>query len=137
MDADGEGLTVLGEWKSPDATSLLGRHHLSSFGAAAQLAAGQPLVVCDTAALTPEVAAAYRQINVGSVICVPLLRDGRLTALMAVHGRVPRDWTEDEIALVREVTTRSWAHIERVRLALRRGNEPAARSNVTVLARRS
>lgn len=137
MDADGEELTVLGEWKAPDALSLLGRHHLSSFGAAAQLAAGDPLVVSDTASLAPDIAAAYRRINVAAVICMPLVRDGRLTALMAVHDRVARDWTDDEIALVREVTTRSWAHIERVRLALRHDSEPTARSKVTVLARRS
>jgi signal transduction histidine kinase len=34
---------------------------------------------------------------------------------MAVHQSSPRQWTEQEIALVQEVVERCWAHIERVR----------------------
>jgi PAS domain S-box-containing protein len=33
---------------------------------------------------------------------------------MAIHDRVPRVWTEVELNLLREVTARSWAHVERV-----------------------
>ena len=46
---------------------------------------------------------------------MPLIKDGRLTALMAIHDRVPRTWSADELSLIREVTERCWAHIERVR----------------------
>jgi hypothetical protein len=45
---------------------------------------------------------------------MPLVKEGRLTALMAIHDRVPRQWTEAELSLLREVTARSWAHVERV-----------------------
>jgi PAS domain S-box-containing protein len=45
---------------------------------------------------------------------MPLVKEGRLTALMAIHDRVPRAWTEAELNLLREVTSRSWAHVERV-----------------------
>jgi signal transduction histidine kinase len=34
---------------------------------------------------------------------------------MAIHDKVPRNWTDDELALLTEVTERSWAHIERAR----------------------
>jgi GAF domain-containing protein len=37
-----------------------------------------------------------------------------LTALMAIHDRVPRVWTDYEQALIGEVTERCWAHIQRV-----------------------
>ncbi len=46
---------------------------------------------------------------------MPLVKEGRLTALMAIHHRQPHDWTAGELALITEVTERSWAHIERVR----------------------
>ncbi len=36
---------------------------------------------------------------------------------MAIHDRVPRVWTEAELNLLREVTARSWAHVERVGVA--------------------
>ena len=48
---------------------------------------------------------------------MPLVKEGRLTALMAIHSRVPRAWSACELALLTEVTDRSWAHIERVRSA--------------------
>jgi PAS domain S-box-containing protein len=35
--------------------------------------------------------------------------------MMAVHQNEPRDWTDEEQALVAEATERSWAHIVRVR----------------------
>ena len=35
---------------------------------------------------------------------------------MAIHDRVPRSWTSKELSTLTEVTERSWAHIERVRL---------------------
>ena len=34
---------------------------------------------------------------------------------MAIHDSVPRNWTHKELALLTEVTERSWAHIEQVR----------------------
>jgi PAS domain S-box-containing protein len=33
---------------------------------------------------------------------------------MAIHDRTARQWSDEELALIREVTERSWAHIERV-----------------------
>jgi PAS domain-containing protein len=45
---------------------------------------------------------------------MPLVKDGRLAALLAVHDKEPRVWTEPEIALEREVAERCWAHVERV-----------------------
>ena len=46
---------------------------------------------------------------------MPLVKEGRLVALMAIHHKQPHVWTANELALIREVTDRSWAHIERVR----------------------
>jgi GAF domain-containing protein/PAS domain-containing protein len=136
VDADGEGLTVLGEWRAAGAISLLGRHHLSSFGAGGALRAGLPLVVRDTSELPAEMAAAYRRLNIGAVVCMPLTRDGRLTSLMAIKDNVPRDWSEDEIALLREVTSRSWSHLERLRLEHgRRDIEPRLRAGAPSVAR--
>ncbi len=45
MDADGDNLTVLGEWRAPGGVACSGRHQLSSFGAAELLNAGKPFVV--------------------------------------------------------------------------------------------
>jgi len=59
--------------------------------------------------------AAYRRTRIQSVICVPLHKDGRFVAAMAVHQNVPRRWTPDEIELVRTVVDRCWDALERLR----------------------
>ena len=45
-------------------------------------------------------------------ICALLVKDGRFVASFTVHGRLPRVWASDEIALVEEVADRIWATLE-------------------------
>ena len=117
MDEDENGFTIRGDWAAPGSTSIVGHYSLADFGklAVKNLSAGQPLVVNDNLReLAPEEAATFQDIGIAATICMPLVKEGRLTALMAIHDRVPRVWTEDELSLLREVTDRSWAHVERV-----------------------
>jgi PAS domain S-box-containing protein len=50
------------------------------------------------------------------VICVPIMKDGRFVAAMAVHTLGPRVWDGDEVALVQRVAGRCWESIERTRM---------------------
>jgi hypothetical protein len=63
----------------------------------------------------------FNEIGIKAIICCPLLKQGALRAMMAVHQATPREWTASEIALVEEVVERCWSIIERARdeLALR------------------
>jgi PAS domain S-box-containing protein len=56
----------------------------------------------------------FKAIGVDAIICCPLIKEGRLTAMMAVHQDRSRDWTPAEISLVKQVVERCWAHVERV-----------------------
>ena len=128
MDVDADGFTIRGDWSAPGTRSIVGCYRLVEFGvlAAERLRAGLPLVLNDcAAALPPEEAETFLRFDLAATICVPLVKDGRLTALMAIHDRAPRAWTEREVALLTEVAERSWAHIERVRseAAVRRGEQ--------------
>lgn len=117
MDEDQDGFTIRGDWAAPGSTSIVGHYSLADFGklAVKNLSAGLPLVVNDNLReLAPEEAATFQSIGIAATICMPLVKEGRLTALMAIHDRVPRVWTEAELSLLREVTARSWAHVERV-----------------------
>jgi PAS domain S-box-containing protein len=117
MDDDQDGFTVRGDWAAPGATSIVGHYSLADFGklAVRKLSAGLPLVVNDNLReLAPEEAETFQKIGIAATICMPLVKEGRLTALMAIHDRVPRVWSEAEQVLLREVTARSWAHVERV-----------------------
>lgn len=118
MDADEDGFTIRGDWAAIGATSIVGHYQLMDFGerAVRELHAGQPLVIHDNAAeLPPGEAATFQSIGVRATVCMPLIKEGRLTALMAIHDASPRHWIPRELALLAEVTGRCWAHIERVR----------------------
>ncbi len=117
MDADENGFTIRGNWHAPGTASIVGHYSLADFGTLAvdELSAGRPLIINDNLAeIAPHEAKTFQDIGVAATICMPLRKDGRLAALMAIHDRVPHHWTEYELAVIREVTERSWAHVERV-----------------------
>ena len=137
VDADQDGFTIRGNWAAPGSPSIVGRYSLASFGARAvqQLRAGEPLVVQDNRIeFSPRDAASYQALGALATACFPLIKDGRLTALMAVHDKAARIWSPYDLALVGEVTERSWAHIERVRAdaAVREGLAAFTELNATL-----
>ncbi len=118
MDADQDGFTIRGDWAEPGMRHILGHYSLAAFGerAVANLRAGTALVINDAVGeLPPDAAQTFQSIGLGSTICMPLVKEGRLTALMAIHHRKPHVWNDYEQALIAEVAERSWAHIERAR----------------------
>ncbi|WP_430912174.1 PAS domain S-box protein [Methylobacterium sp. sgz302541] len=118
MDPDEDGFTIRGDWAREGSPSIVGHYSLADFGrlAVRNLRAGEPLIVNDNRAeLEAEEAATFQAIGIAATICMPLVKDGRLTALMAIHDRMPRSWSDYDLALIREVAERCWAHIERVR----------------------
>ena len=128
---DGQHAAVVGEWIAEGTSSIAGRHRLSDFGPAlaADYAAGRTVSVCDFAtdprsAGTPAVAA-HAALNIRAQAIVPLIKAGRLAALLFVHFARPRPWSEADLALVEDVAERTWAASERARAegALRESEE--------------
>ena len=79
---------------------------------------GERIVFRDTQN-DPRLAPGEREAHVSASILgavgVPLVKAGELVAVLAVHTASPRDWSEDEIALVDETAERTWDAVERVR----------------------
>ena len=103
MEPDQNHFTIRGDWSMEGSSSIVGYYSLADFGrlAVKNLGAGLPLVVNDCAAeLAPEEAATFQSIRIAATVCVPLVKKGRLTALMAIHDRKPRIWNADEQALL-------------------------------------
>lgn len=116
VEKDGEHFTILHDY-TDGCESTVGKYRLSLFGprAVALLNAGQMLVIRDVAAELrgDEGAEMFRAIGIEAIITFPLVKDGELRAMMAVHQTASRDWRPFEIALVQEVVERCWATIER------------------------
>ena len=118
MESDQDHFTIRGDWSAAGSPSIVGYYSLADFGklAVARLRAGLPLVVHDNRKeLAPQEAETFQSIGIAATICMPLVKEGRLTALMAIHDKAPRQWTEHELGLLKDVTERCWAHIERIR----------------------
>ncbi|RYD34679.1 MAG: PAS domain S-box protein, partial [Verrucomicrobiaceae bacterium] len=100
--------------------TTVGEYELSLFGPRAEekMRAGRTLVVRHVDAEIPpgEGGDSFRAIRIQAIICCPLLKHGRLRAMMAVHQTEPRDWTEMEVKLVETVVERCWALLERKRV---------------------
>ncbi|MDG2528124.1 sensor histidine kinase [Caulobacter endophyticus] len=118
MDENQDDFSIRGDWTAPGSKSIVGRYRLADFGRAAvdNLSRGLALVINDNRVeIAPHEAATFQAIGIASTICMPLIRNGRLSALMAVHRKTPHIWSDQELALVREATERSWAFVERAR----------------------
>ena len=124
---DNDHFHIRYDWVTDGAVSTVGDYSLDLFGARAanSMRAGQTLLIRD---VDRELAhgegqgegedpgvAMFNAIDCKAIICCPLIKEGKLVAMMAVHQNRPRNWTLDEVALVEEVVERCWVHIERVR----------------------
>lgn len=118
VDTDGDRFWIRSDFTAPGVATSAGIYSLDLFGprAADDMRQGKVLVVRNvTDELAPgEGRETFHAIGVEAIICCPLIRDGQLASMMAVHQTVPREWTSGEIALVREVVDRCWAHVQRV-----------------------
>jgi PAS domain S-box-containing protein len=87
--------------------------------------AGQTLVSPDLTTQDQLNQEVWQNLQVRALVSVPLVRDGRLAAILFVTQHTPRQWTGDEVALVQDVTARTWDAVERARAesALRAVNE--------------
>lgn len=98
-----------------------GQFRLSGFGPEVVRAQheGRPFAVEDTEAarMSAEVRAVFRGAGIRAAIAVPLKKDGRLVAGVAVHHRSPRHWMVEEIELVELAANSCWESMERARVA--------------------
>ncbi|NJR79656.1 PAS domain-containing protein [Sphingomonas corticis] len=117
VDDDNDRFSIRDDYTAAGVDTSIGSYSLDLFGprAAADMRGGSTLVIRDVAAeLAPGAGRdMFRSIGIEAIVCCPLLKDGRLAAMMAVHQDAPRDWQPEEIALVEAAVERCWAYIER------------------------
>lgn len=87
--------------------------------------AGEVLAICDTETDARTNARACSDLDIRSFVTVPFHRDGEWKYLLALGDSRPRDWREDEIELVRNLSDRIFPRLERARAeqALRQSEE--------------
>lgn len=121
VEPDEDHFYIPGDYTREGVESIVGRYSMSQFGAEVLrlMRANEPYTVNNVLTderVTKADLAAYEQTTIQAVICVPLHKNGRFAACMAVHQRVPRVWRPEEIELVSFVSNRFWESIERARV---------------------
>lgn len=83
----------------------------------AELVAGRPLIIHDTATdpRTAFASARYGDVGVGAAIAVPLLTERGLTAMLTISVAERRRWRDDEVRFATDVMARLWPSIQRAR----------------------
>ncbi len=120
VEEDEDHFTIPGDYTRGDTISLVGNYSMADFGTEVLrlMRENKPYIVNDVNTdpqVTEDDLAAYRLTTIKSVICVPLHKNGKFNACMAVHQRVPREWTAEEVELVQFFANRFWESIERAR----------------------
>ena len=116
VDDDADHFTIYKDYTN-GVPSSSGNFTLTAFGprAGAELRRGHTYLLNnrDREATTDDNLAAFEFLQIQAIICTALIKDGKLTAMMAVHQTTPRKWTPEEVTVVEMVSERSWAIIER------------------------
>jgi len=115
-----EGDVIVERGYADGVPDIPGRYRLDDYGPSLlpEIRAGRNIVVADVAntpGYTEQEKARYVAVQVAANFNVPLLKNGRPVALLAVHQVVPRQWTDEEVLLVEETVERTWATVERAR----------------------
>lgn len=120
IDASAEEVSVARDWTNGSVASLAGvSRPLDSFGPdiIAELKAGRILRLDDMRSdpRSAPYAEGYASIGVMSLLVIPLIKAGRLKAILYLHEAAPRHWTREDETLAEQVAERTWATIERAR----------------------
>ncbi len=118
IDPACETVTVQRSWSAEGKPDFTGSYPLDAFDIAimAEVMAGRNLVI-DDAVNDPRVihsAPVFAEFGSRAVVVVPLIKEGRFTAVLYVHDDEPRRWGSD-VDLIAEVADRTWGALERAR----------------------
>lgn len=110
--------------------SLDGRYRLDDYSPSKMdvLRAARDLVMSDAQSdtdITQAERERYRALDIRGLVNVPLVKNQRFIAVLGVSDMRAREWSEQEVEVVRETAERTWAAVERARAEaeLRRSEE--------------
>lgn len=129
VDEDGDTADITGDY-TDGVPRRVGRYSLSAFSTSAlnEWRAGRTASTSDVnndLRYNKTEREAYASVSTRAGIGIPLVKKGRLVAILGINQSVPRDWTNQEIDLAKEVAERTWDAVERAKAeeAMRQSEE--------------
>jgi PAS domain S-box-containing protein len=120
VSADQQELTIARGF-TRDLPTVAGRYALDAFGSglADALRSGRTAIIedvrVDSLTAEPKAVALLSAMQVVSMVCVPLIRSGRLQSILVMSDGQPRQWTPDEASLLEQVAERTLYAVETAR----------------------
>ncbi|MHB1676569.1 MAG: EAL domain-containing protein [Sulfuriferula sp.] len=114
-----EQVVINYEWHRKDVPSLVGVYRLADFVGEEfiRVARAGEVIVVRNAATDPRTdPEKFVTLRIASFVCVPLILDGQWRFALCLYHSVAYDWRDDEIVLMRELTTRIWTRLEQLRV---------------------
>lgn len=96
--------------------SLVGEYRYADFGAVINTLSSGEIFIAPDVVNMPEIQPqlqSYMSLNMRALIAIPLIKENKMVACLAVVSSAPRQWTENEISLIQETAERTWAAVER------------------------
>jgi PAS domain S-box-containing protein len=120
VDPSAQFIDLMRDWTSGAVPSMAGRHlRLNDFGVlvAEELRHGRTLAVSDVTSDEKSTghAGAYLANDVRSFLAIPLIKQGRLKAILSVHRADAHHWTALDKAMADDMVDRTWEAVERAR----------------------
>jgi PAS domain S-box-containing protein len=117
ISTDGDHALVQGAY-CDGVPRIDGRYRLDDFGPTliAEFRAGRTMIannVAEDPRLTAAEREAWASIDVAALAVVPLIKGGRVVAVLATHQNKPRVWADVEVAMMEETAERTWATVQR------------------------
>lgn len=135
IDREEETVTIARDWNAPGVKTIAGTLHFRDYGSYIDdLKAGRTVSVADVRLddRTRDTAAALEAINARAFVNMPLIEQGEFVALIFANHGQSRNFSDDDLLLMREIADRVRTATERLRAeAARRASE----EQFTVFAR--
>ncbi len=115
---DRTAMEIVADWHAATTQSFTGTYRMADFGdIGALMERGEVILVDDVVQdpRTAEVAQAYLALGIRTMVIVPILTAGRLTAAFCLHDLEPRVWSLPMLRFVKNVTDRTAASVTRAR----------------------
>jgi signal transduction histidine kinase/PAS domain-containing protein len=130
VDEDTGVVVVARDFAGDGKPSMVGTYRLEDFWLASD---GRIFATGDVAGdsrLSPPVRDQILTLGIRAFVTAPLIKQGRLAAVLAVSHSTTRTWTPEEVALIKETADRTWAAVEHARA------EEALRASEALLQQR-
>lgn len=132
-------IAVERSWSKDDLADVAGLHQFGDYGNYIEDLLGGAAVANHDVSEDPrtrEKSVAFQALGINAHLDVPVVEDGQAVAEMFVHSKLPRIWSDDEIAFARDVAERTHAAIAR-RVAEQDRRESEARLRAALEASQS